>query len=134
MMEYIDKALSCAKNLIPPGDGECNAVTRWRRWIAAFTFVNALGLTVHVAAACGFLVPLYAGFVQASEYQEFKSDVETRRVKELNILLLDAKAKQCNASGDAKKLYLNVYNDLRLEYYQLIGREFPDPPCEDFNG
>lgn len=134
MIEYIEKALEGAKNIIPPGDGECSAVTRWRRWMAGFTMANTVGLAVHIALACGFLAPFYLGFVQATEFQEFKTDVETRRTKELNILILDAKAKQCSASGDAKKLYYSVYNDLRLEYYQLVGREFPDPPCKDFTG
>jgi hypothetical protein len=135
MVEYIEKALSCAKNLIPPAEGACEKhLTRWRLWMAAATFLNAVGLSAHIALACGFAAPFYAGFVQASEFSRFKDDVQARRARELNILILDAKAKQCSASGDAKKLYFGVYNDLRLEYYELVGREFPDPPCADFAG
>lgn len=133
MMEYIEKAIAGAKNLIPPADGAHEKhVRRWRVWIAAATFLNAFGLSVHIALACGFAAPFYSGFAQASELQQLKGELQARRVKELNTLLLDAKGKQCNASGDARRLYLDAYNDLRMEYFQLTKREFPDPPCDNF--
>jgi hypothetical protein len=133
MMEYIEKAVAGAKNLIPPAEGASEAhVKRWRMWIAAATFLNALGLSAHIALACGFAAPFYSGFAQAGELQDLRNSLEARRVRELSTLLLDAKAKQCTASGDAGRLYLAVYNDLRVEYLQLTKREFPDPPCDNF--
>jgi len=133
MMEYIEKAIAGAKNLIPPADGAHEKhVRRWRVWIAAATFLNALGLSAHIALACGFAAPFYSGFAQAGELQQLKEELQARRVKELNTLLLDAKGKQCSASGDARRLYLKAYNDLRTEYFQLTQREFPDPPCDNF--
>lgn len=135
MMEYIEKAVAGAKNLIPPANGaDDNHVRRWRHWMAAATFLNALGLSAHIALACGFASPFYSGFAQAGELQELKNEMRLRRARELNTLLLDAKAKQCNASGNARRLYLNAYNELRAEYFDLTHREFPDPPCADFKG
>lgn len=140
MMEYIEKAVAGAKNLIPPAEGATEAhVKRWRLWIAAATFLNALGLSAHIALACGFAAPFYTGFAQAGEVQgvrsemvEVKTELRVKRINELGGMLLDAKQKQCAASGEAKRLYLLSYNNLRTEYYNLIGREYPDPPCSDF--
>lgn len=135
MMEYIEKAIAGAKNLIPPSDGAHEKhIRRWRVWIAAATFLTALGLSVHIALACGFAAPFYSGFAQAGELQHLKEELQARRLKELSTLLLDAKSKQCSASGDARRLYMNAYNDLRTEYFQLTKREFPDPPCNEFKG
>jgi len=132
-MEYIEKAVAGAKNLIPPAEGASEQhVKRWRLWIAAATFLNALGLSAHIALACGFAAPFYSGFAQAGELRTLQDNLQDRRVKELNTQLLDAKSKQCAASGEAKRLYLRAYNDLRSEYFQLTKREYPDPPCTDF--
>lgn len=140
VVEYIEKAVEGAKNLIPPAEGATEMhVKRWRRWIAGATFLNALGLTIHITLACGFAAPFYSGFAQASDFksvqadmQEVKTDLRVKRIKELSSLLLDAKQKQCMASGVAKRLYLDAYNNLRTEYYDTLKREFPDPPCSDF--
>lgn len=133
MMEYIEKAVAGARNLIPPADGASEAhVKRWRLWIAAATFFNALGLSVHIALACGFAAPFYGGFAQADDFSAYKGDQTKRRITELMTQMLDAKQKQCTASDSAKALYLLTYNNLRTEYYELMKREFPDPPCSDF--
>ena len=122
-MEIIEKAVAGAKNLIPPAEGASEIhVKRWRLWIAAATFLNALGLSAHIALACGF----------AAEMMGVKTELRVKRISELGGMLLDAKQKQCAASGEAKRLYLQSYNNLRTEYYNLIGREYPDPPCTDF--
>jgi hypothetical protein len=141
MMEVIEKVATAAKNLIPPAEGASEVhVKRWRLWIAAATFLNAAGLSIHIALACGFAAPFYTGFAQAGEVEgvraemaEVKTELRVKRINELGGLLLDAKAKQCAATGEAKRLYLSAYNNLRTEYYNLIGREYPDPPCSDFN-
>jgi hypothetical protein len=133
MMEIIEKAASAAKNLIPPKDGATDVhVRRWRLWIAGATFLNAAGLSIHIALACGFASPFYSGFAQASDMQALKDDQAKRRVTELMGQMLDAKQKQCSASGDAARLYLITYNSLRAEYADLVKREFPDPPCSEF--
>lgn len=139
-MEYIEKAVAGAKNLIPPAEGASEAhVKRWRLWIAGATFLNACGLTIHIAAACGFAAPFYSGFAQAeevkgvrSEMLEVKAELRAKRINDLGGLLLDAKQKQCAATGQAKRLYLESYNKLRGEYFDLMKREYPDPPCTDF--
>lgn len=140
MMEQIKEALVAAKNLIPPAEGASEVhVKRWRLWVAAATFLNALGLSAHIALACGFASPFYSGFAQAGQLEEVRSDMalvkqelQAKRTKELTSLLLDTKQKQCVASGEARRLYFGAYNELRAEYFQLTKREFPDPPCTDF--
>lgn len=132
-MEYIEKAVAGAKNLIPPAEGASDAhVKRWRLWIAGATFLNALGLTTHIALACGFAAPFYSGFAQADQVEKMNADMMKRRVTELMTQMLDAKQKQCSATDSARALYLLTYNNLRTEYYELVKREFPDPPCSDF--
>lgn len=139
-MEQIKEALAAAKNLIPPAEGASDIhVKRWRIWIAAATFLNALGLSAHIALACGFASPFYPGFAQANQLEDVrqdmatvKGDLQAKRLKDLTSLLLDTKQKQCVASGEARRLYFGAYNDLRAEYYSLTKREFPDPPCTDF--
>lgn len=101
-----------------------------------------MGLTVHIIIACGYATAMgFAGFAKAEDIagvrQEMalvKTDLRNKRVQELSGLLLDMKQKQCVAKGDAKRLYLVSYNNLRAEYYSIMGREFPDPPCADFGG
>lgn len=139
-MEIIEKAASAAKNLIPPKDGATDVhVRRWRLWIAGATFLNAAGLSIHIALACGFAAPFYPGFAQATdvggvraEMLEVKTDLRAKRIRDLGGLLLDAKQKQCAATGQAKRLYLESYNSLRSEYFEIMKREYPDPPCSDF--
>lgn len=134
MMEYIEKAVAGAKNLVPPKEGATDRhVRRWRLWIAGATFLNALGLSAHIALACGFAAPFYYGFAQADQVQRIQEDLAKRRITELMAQMLDAKQKQCAASGESKALYRLTYNNLRTEYYELVKREFPDPPCSDFN-
>jgi hypothetical protein len=91
-------------------------------------------LLVHIAWACGWLgyIGLGNGFAQAADFEGFKLTVEARRVKELNSLILDTKAKQCSSVGEAWRLYYEAYNDLRAEYKDLTNREYPDPPCTNF--
>lgn len=133
-MEYIEKAVAGAKNLVPPKEGATDQhVRRWRLWIAGATFLNALGLSVHIALACGFAAPFYPGFAQADQVQRMQEDLTKRRITELMTQMLDAKQKQCTANGESKALYRLTYNNLRTEYYELMKREFPDPPCSDFN-
>lgn len=140
MMEIIKEGIDAAKNLIPPSSGASDShIRRWRHWMAMATFLNALGLSAHVLLACGFIAPFYPGFAQASdisgvraEMKEVKDTLRTKRVNELGSLMLDAKQKQCTATGEAKRLYLVSYNALRAEYFDLADREFPDPPCSDF--
>lgn len=140
MMEYLEKAVEGVKHLIPPPDGASDVhVRRWRTWIAMATFLNAVGLSAHIALACGFASPFYPGFAHAedivgvqTEMRLVKAELQNKRLKELTSLMLDTKQKQCVASGEVKRLYLVSYNDLRQEYFTLTQREFPDPPCSDF--
>lgn len=100
-----------------------------------------MGLAVHVFLSCGFAASFgVSGFAKAGdidgirqEMTAVKLDLRSKRLRELSGLLLDAKQKQCVATGQAKRLYLITYNDLRSEYFVLMGREFPDPPCSDFD-
>lgn len=140
MLEYLEKAVDLVKNLIPPADGAAEAhVRRWRVWIACATFINSFAISLHVALACGFASPFYPGFAVATESSEIriqmaqvKMELQNKRIKELTGLLLDTKQKHCLAMGEAKRLYLWQYNTLRGEYYDAMKREFPDPPCSDF--
>lgn len=91
-------------------------------------------LVAHILWACGWTgyIGLAGGFALASDFENFKRESKFNRSKELVTELLDVKAKQCSATGEAWRLYYQVYNDLRTEYYQLTAREFPDPPCSNF--
>jgi hypothetical protein len=139
-MDYLDRAVEGIKKLIPPPDGASDShLYRWRLWIAGATFLNALGLTLHIALACGFAAPFYTGFAKASQFDEVKqqmtavqADLDKKRIKELANLILDTKHKHCLATGEARRLYLDSLNALRDEYYDKTHRVAPDPPCSDF--
>lgn len=125
----------------PPHDASPEKVQAWRWFVALVAGANAMGLLVHVLLSCGFAASIgISGFAKASDISDLKQqfasvkvDLQNKRVKELSSLLLDTKQKQCMASGQVKLLYLQTYNDLRSEYFTLMQREFPDPPCSDFN-
>jgi len=130
-----------ASRLKPPGhDAAPEEVQAWRWFVALTTGVTAMGLTAHIIIACGYAATLgFAGFAKAEdiagvrqEMAAVKLDLRNKRAQELAALLLDTKQKQCVAMGEAKRLYLASYNNLRSEYFMLNGREFPDPPCSDF--
>lgn len=130
-----------AQRLKPPGhDATPEDVQAWRWFVALTTGVTALGLVAHIVLACGYAGALgYAGFAKAEdiagvrqEMAAVKLDLRNKRGQELTGLLLDMKQKQCMATGEAKRLYLKSYNDLRAEFFTVNGREFPDPPCSDF--
>jgi hypothetical protein len=124
----------------PPHDADPDKVQAWRWFLALTTGVNTMGLAIHVLLSCGYATALgISGFAKAGdvagirqEMAEVKIDLRAKRVRELSSLMLDAKQKQCAATGQAKRLYLQSYNEMRTEYFQIMGREFPDPPCADF--
>lgn len=123
-----------ASRIKPPGKNASPAVVNAWRWFVAVTVsANALALCAHIMLACGYATALgYAGFAKADELQTYIKGESSKRVRSLTREMLDAKQKQCLASGEAKRLYLDSYNDLRAEYFDLTRREFPDPPCRDF--
>ncbi|MGH6631750.1 MAG: hypothetical protein ACREB0_00195 [Sphingopyxis sp.] len=129
-----DEIREIASKLRPPGhEAAPEVVQAWRWFVALVTGTTALGLTAHILLACGYAAGFgYAGFAQAAELREMKDELAKQRVRSLSREMLDAKQKQCAASGEAKRLYLSSYNDLRVEYFELTRREFPDPPCSDF--
>lgn len=123
-----------ATRLKPPGnDATPEDVQAWRWFVALVTGVTAMGLTAHIVLACGYAATLgYSGFARAEDLTTLQRDLAKQRVRSLQQQMLDAKQKQCMASGEAKRLYLVSYNELRAEYFELTRREFPDPPCSDF--
>lgn len=136
-----DEVREFAARLKPPAaHADPEVVMAWRWFVAIVTGVNTLTITAHIVLACGFLPVLFPGFATASENEGLRLEMvrvqvalEQKRAKELPGLMLDAKQKQCMASGEARRLYFNTYNDLRAEYYELTKREFPDPSCTDFS-
>lgn len=118
----------------PPADADPGVVMAWRWFVALTTGVTALALSIHIALACGMLATAtgYSGFASAEDLAKLRLASAEQRVRELSKEMLDAKQKMCSGNGDVKRLYLQSYNDLRAEYYQLTKREFPDPDCRDF--
>jgi hypothetical protein len=117
----------------PPHDAPPEIVNAWRWFVALVTSAIGAALTVHILLACGYAAGFgYSGFARASDLSTMQQDLAKQRIRSLSREMLDAKQKQCLASGEAKRLYLSSYNDLRAEYYELTKREFPDPPCSDF--
>lgn len=119
----------------PPIDADPKSVMAWRWFVAITAGVNALALATHIALACGLLVSAtgYSGFASATDVEKMKLASADQRTRELSKEMLDAKQKQCTAPpGDVKRLYLQSYNDLRAEYFQLTRREFPELDCRDF--
>jgi hypothetical protein len=132
MNEYV-KAV--ATRLKPPAhDADPKVVMTWRWFVALTTGVTAMALSVHIALACGLLAGVtgYPGFARATDVETLKAEARVQRIRELSKDLLDTKQKQCVASGDVKRLYLQTYNELRAEYFGLTRREFPDPNCDNF--
>jgi hypothetical protein len=132
MMEQVKEF---ATRLKPPGrDATPEDVQSWRWFVALTTGITAMGMTAHIIIACGYATGLgLSGFAKATEIPIVVAEaMAKKREQELPSMILDAKQKQCNATGEAKRLYLKSYNELRTEYFGLTKREFPDPPCTDF--
>lgn len=123
-----------ASRIKPPGpNASPKVVNAWRWFVAVVASVNSVALCAHILLACGYATTFgYSGFAKADELQTYVKGEEAKRVRSLTREMLDAKQKQCLASGEAKRLYLDSYNDLRSEYFNLTRREFSDPPCKDF--
>lgn len=131
-----EAATALMVRLKPPAyDADPKTVMAWRWFIALTTGALTMALTAHIALACGLLATAtgYSGFASSADFEMLKTETTQRRVRELQKEMLDAKQKQCAASGEAKRLYFDAYNDLRAEYFTLTKREFPDPPCSDFS-
>ncbi len=138
MMAAIKDGLAAAVNLIPPEEGDARQVRRWRLWVAGVTFVNAVGLTVHVALACGF-IPFYPGFALAGEVKTVQQSVDslaqelqTQRIGIIESSILDVRQKQCEAQPEVRRLYTASLQKLLIEYTNITKHEYPLPECEDF--
>jgi hypothetical protein len=117
----------------PPADADPRIVEAWRWFVAIVTGTTAAALTAHIMLACGYATFLgYSGFARAGDLELMQKELGKQRVRTLTRDMLDAKQKQCAANGEAKRLYLSAYNELRAEYFEITKREFPDPPCSDF--
>lgn len=144
MLEMLQKAADVARNLIPPTEGAADThVRKWRIWIALATFLNAVGLSVHIALACGFAAPFYSGFAQASDItqqiDEVKRQVEDlnnenkqRRIGTLETNILDTRQKQCAAAPGVKYLYTQSLQKMLVEYAELVDKRYPVPDCDSF--
>jgi hypothetical protein len=128
-------AQAVATRLKPPAaDADPKVVMAWRWFVALTTGVTAVALSIHIMLACGVLAGVtgYPGFALASDVEEIRKETQIQRIRELSKEMLDAKQKQCVATGEVRRLYLDTYNGLRAEYFMLTKREFPDPDCRDF--
>lgn len=127
-------------NIVPPGDGATGGhIRRWRLWIAAATFLNALGLSTHIMLACGFAAPFYSGFAQAESVakverrvEELAQEAKQQRVGWMEANILDVRQRQCTSPSDVRKLYTMSLQKLLIEYTEVTGREYPVPDCASF--
>jgi hypothetical protein len=138
-MEWLEKLMGVATNLIPPIDGATDIhVRRWRLWVAGVTFVNAFGLTIHIALACG-LIPFYPGFAQAGEVKttqqavdNLANELKAQRVGIIEASILDTRQKQCASQPEVRRLYTASLQKLLIEYRNITKSDYPVPGCEAF--
>ena len=137
-MEAIKEAVAAAVNLIPPADGSEVHVRRWRVWIAGAVILNTVGLSVHIALACG-LLPFYPGFAAAAEVHSSQQAVESlanelkaQRIGIIESSILDTRQKQCEAQPEVRRLYTASLQKLLIEYRNITKSDYPVPGCEAF--
>lgn len=139
-VKSVESAVDIVAEFIPPdNDKDLLAMRRWRRWISFATFFSALGLSVHIALACGFAAPFYPGFANAADIATLQQQMQmaavegkSQRIAILESSILDAKQKHCTAAPAVKSLYLAAYLKLVTEYKKLTGNAYPDLDCKDF--
>lgn len=139
-VKTVEQALDVVEQFVPPKDEkDLLALRRWRRWISFAAFSSALGLSVHIALACGLAAPFYPGFASAADIVAIQAELRMRdeesreqRIAVLESSILDAKQKHCAAAPAIKQLYLSAYVKLTQEYEKLAKRAYPSLDCKDF--
>lgn len=140
VVKAVERVIEVGEELVPPpeGSGE-KALRRWRVWISLAACVNAFGLAVHVALACGLAAPFYPGFVSANELTTVQSNIQSvveemkqRRIGDLEANILDAKKKACQAAIPVRSLYIAALVKMLTEYHKLTGEYFPEIDCANF--
>lgn len=126
-----------AQELIPPHDGDPEKIYRWRVFLAGTVIAMAVGISVHIALACGFIPVLFSGFASASDLASLTQQQQTMRAEIVGDALYNLKKDQCMAQN-AGNLQAAQSQDQRIrekrDIYRRItnGHDYDLPPCDLF--
>ena len=135
LQTILGDVVKVAVKLVPPSDGATDRHVRaWRVYMAVMTSLTALGLSFHIALACGLLAPWYPGFASAAEVHALQEAAKQDRVTRLQVEILDLRQKQCRAEAgsEIKRLLTIPLQDNLQTYKTLTGVDYPLPACSDF--
>lgn len=128
-----DLIVDGVRRLTPPKpDADPERIQQWRWFVALVTGVLAVGLTTHIAIACGFLPAIHPGFALASEVQNIRHERLLERETDLEAKLLEVRMKQCESEGVVRQLHTATLQKMLIEYKRLTDGEYPLPACIDF--
>lgn len=143
-------------NFLNPASETEEDLRKWRTRLA-FT----VSLVVLTLLICGILVPIYLGqwmFPRAeaeeihqeiqAELAGIKSDLgalvqsdqaraereKAREIREVREAILSLQLRVCQTEGELRAALVQQVGQLRSDYMELTGIEFPETPCTDLLG
>ena len=129
---------SFVRLLVPPHDAEAGAVYRWRVAVALMIVGLAMGFSLHIALACGYLAGTivgFPGFARADSVNDLKMQINQVQVTALDSSIWRDQEERCKAEAARNGIALNVLSHRIGEelsrYRQIAGHPYPLPPCDE---
>ena len=126
-MTLIEAGIELMRMLVPPKTNDLEEQQRWR-WVVFVGLTSTfLGLSVHIALACGWLPSIYAGFALASETKSIQQRVDViatlalereMRSKALELCQEKDQSRRNEINGDLAKLQ-HEYHDIAQQWYNI---------------
>lgn len=110
------------EELFPPG---IKPVQRWRIMV----FAALLGLTVHVAWACG-LIPGLHGFALADDVEKISGNVDTILLLSMENTIRGLAEELCRTKNvSSRHIFQEQIDRLQLQHHDMTGAYYPTSGC-----
>ena len=129
--EAVGVAAKISKRLKPPQSDDYDVMV-WRWIVVVVTVMNAMGLAIHVALACG-ITPVFSGFAYASDVKSTQVQLADVRVEQLEWRAFDLRVKQCEAikKHENPQPFTIQLSDIIKRYQGLTSRRLQIPQCNE---
>jgi hypothetical protein len=130
-MTVIEAGIELIKMLIPPKTNDLDAQQRWR-WIVFIGIAGLfLGLSAHIALACGWVPSIYSGFALSQDTKAIQQRVDVIATLALEREIRSRTLELCHEKDQERRNELNGdISKLQHEYHDIAQQWYAVPECD----